>query len=84
MVKFADSKKQLKLREEGGGLSLSDASNLVDNGQSQLGSGKIPDFWAKQFQLQQQPQQYMYSYAVPSGNNMVPQQQQLQIGRAHV
>ena len=36
----------------------------------------MPDFWAKQFQLQQ-TQQYMYSYALPNGNNMMQQQQQL-------
>jgi hypothetical protein len=74
-VKFADSKKQLKLKEEGGGISLPD-SGSSDGPQSQLGSAKMPDFWAKQFQLQQ-TQQYMYSYALPNGNNMMQQQQQL-------
>jgi hypothetical protein len=77
VVKFADSKKQLKLKEEGGGISLSDAGSQAENGQSQLGSAKMPDFWSKQFQLQQQQQQQqmMYSYSVPNGT--MQQQQQL-------
>ena len=80
VVKFADSKKQLKLKEEGGGISLSDTGSQSDNGQSQSGSGKMPDFWSKQFQLQQQQQQQqqqqmMYSYSVPNGT--MQQQQQL-------
>jgi hypothetical protein len=71
VVKFADSKKQLKLKEEGGGLSLSD--NGADNPQSQAGAAKMPDFWAKQFQLQQQ--QMMYSNMQFPNSNMQQQQQ---------
>jgi RNA recognition motif-containing protein len=83
VVKFADSKKQLKLKDEGGGLSMTsafDSGSQGDNGQSLQGSGKGPDFWSKQFQLQQQQQQQqmMYSYPVPN-NNMQQQQQQQQL-----
>ena len=83
VVKFADSKKQLKLKDDGGGLSMAaafDSGNQGDNGQSLQGSGKGPDFWSKQFQLQQQQQQQqqmMYSYAVPNSNMQQQQQQQL-------
>ena len=76
-MKFADSKKQLKMKEEGSGVSLSD-NNASDGLQSQLGSSKIPDFWAKQFQLQQ-TQQFMYSYTMPNGGNMMQQQQLLPV-----
>ena len=76
MVKFADSKKQLKLKEEGGGISLPDNGNQIE---SQPGSSKMPDYWSKQFQQQQQQQQQqmMYSYSVPAGN--IQQQQQMPV-----
>ena len=65
------------MKEEGSGVSLSD-NNASDGLQSQLGSSKIPDFWAKQFQLQQ-TQQFMYSYTMPNGGNMMQQQQLLPV-----
>lgn len=75
VVKFADSKKALKLKEDGSGMSGSDSGN-PDGPQSQQVLGKIPDFWGKQFPVQQ-TQQFMYSYAMPNNNNMMQQQQQL-------
>ena len=65
------------MKEEGSGASLSD-NNISDGLQSQIGSSKIPDFWAKQFQLQQ-TQQFMYSYTMPNGGNMMQQQQLLPV-----
>jgi hypothetical protein len=64
-VKFADSKKQGKIKDELGGADPITSTPInVSSNLSQASAAK-PDFWVKQYQLQlQQQQQMIYSYGV--------------------
>lgn len=71
VVKFADSKKQGKTKEELMGMGDGIAGPAVNAIPSQQSVAK-PDFWVKQYQMQLQQQQMLYTYGVTQ-----QQQQQL-------